>query len=153
MGNFRKDALPDPRSYLDSERLKQIGRGKWITSECRLHGGSDSLRWNLTTGGWVCMACGEHGGDVLAYHMAAHGLEFVEAAKALGAWEETGTSLQPLSAKPLPAGAALEVLSFEALLVAVAASNVAKGVQLTDLDKSRLHLAAKRIATIQEAYQ
>jgi hypothetical protein len=99
------------------------------------------------------MACGEHGGDVLAYHMAAHGLEFIEAAKELGAWEETGTPSAPRKPKPLPAGAALQVLSFEALLVAVAASNVANGVALTESDKERLLIAAKRIGAIQEAYQ
>jgi hypothetical protein len=153
MGEFRKDALPDPRSYIESQGLKLEGRGKWVTTECRLHGGSDSLRWNLSSGGWVCMACGEHGGDVLAYHMAAHGLEFIEAAKELGAWEEIGHPSASRTPKPLPAGAALEVLAFEALLVAVAAGNVANGVELKEIDKDRLHLAAKRIGTIREAYQ
>jgi hypothetical protein len=35
------------------------------------------------------MVCGAHGGDVLAFHMQRHGLRFIEAAQALGAWEET----------------------------------------------------------------
>jgi hypothetical protein len=41
----------------------------------------------LDTGGFRCMACGAHGGDVLAFHMQRYGLAFIEAAKALGAWE------------------------------------------------------------------
>jgi hypothetical protein len=85
--------------------------------------------------------------------MKVNGLEFIEAAKELGAWEETGSPSAPQKPKPLPAGAALEVLAFEALLVAVAASNLAKGVALTQTDRERLHLAAKRIGTIQETYQ
>jgi hypothetical protein len=33
------------------------------------------------------MACGKHGGDVLAFHMQRYGLRFQDAAKQLGAWE------------------------------------------------------------------
>ena len=33
------------------------------------------------------MTCGAKGGDVLAFHMQRHGLRFIEAARALGAWE------------------------------------------------------------------
>ena len=49
------------------------------------------MRVNTQTGAYCCMAgCGARGGDVLAYHMAAHGLAFVDAAKALGAWIDDG---------------------------------------------------------------
>jgi hypothetical protein len=33
------------------------------------------------------MACGARGGDVLAFHMQRYELRFIDAAKALGAWE------------------------------------------------------------------
>jgi hypothetical protein len=33
------------------------------------------------------MACGAAGGDVLAFHRRRHGMTFIEAARALGAWE------------------------------------------------------------------
>jgi hypothetical protein len=42
----------------------------------------------VASGGYKCMACGEHGGDVLAHHMRRYGLGFVAAVKALNAWEE-----------------------------------------------------------------
>ncbi|MDB5956740.1 toprim domain-containing protein [Ramlibacter sp.] len=90
MGELKRDELPDAHNYIEAQGLKAVGHGKWITTECRLHGGSDSMRWNTDTGGWVCMACGEHGGDVLAYHQKAHGLSFIEAAKDLRAWSELG---------------------------------------------------------------
>ena len=43
---------------------------------------------------------------------------------------------------------ALACLEFEALFVAVAASNVAQGVELSEADLERLWLASTRITTI-----
>lgn len=132
MGEFIRDRLPDPVSFFDAEGLKLVGPGKWRTTECRFHGGSDSMRINIETGSWVCMACGAKGGDVLAYEMQIHGREFVEAAKALGAWEEAAAP-RGIRHKPLPfsARAALEVLRFDALHCVVAACNLAQGLTLT----------------------
>lgn len=152
MGEFIKDRLPDSVSFFEAEGLKLDGRGKWRTSECKFHDGSDSMRINTTTGGWICMACGIKGGDVLAYHMAAHDLDFINSAQALGAWQEDGKPNGTHRPKPLPAGDALRVLAFESLLTAVAAGNIAHGVQLTDTDRARLMVASKRITTIQEAF-
>jgi hypothetical protein len=153
MSEFIKTALPDPASYFEAEGLKLDGRGKWRTTACMFHDGSDSLRINTQSGGWICMACGIKGGDVLAYHMAAHGLEFIDAAKALGAWQDDGKPHAPQRPKPLPASAAIQVLAFEALLTAVAAGNIANGVHLTDEDRTRLLVASQRITTISEAFQ
>lgn len=44
-----------------------------------------------------------------------------------------------------PATDILRCISFEALLVAISACNIAKGIQLTDEDKQRLMVAAGRI--------
>ena len=83
-----RDRLPEPQGYFEGQGLVLVGRGPWRTTGCAFHGGSDSMRVNLRSGGFCCMAgCGARGGDVLAYHMAAHGLGFVEAAQDLGAWE------------------------------------------------------------------
>lgn len=152
---FDRVRLPDPASYFESQGLKLTGpRGaKWKTTECQFHGGSDSMRVNVHSGGWVCMACGAKGGDVLAYHMAAHGLEFVDAAKALGAWIDDGKPQARQKPAPLPPRAALSVLAFESTLAAVAAGNVAHGIDLTDADRARLMKAAGRINLIAEAYQ
>lgn len=47
--------------------------------------------------------------------------------------------------RPFPASDALRACSFEAALASVAASNLARGVQLTDADRDRLLLAASRL--------
>jgi len=149
---FDRDRLPDPASYYDAQGLRLTGPGKWKTTACPFHGGSDSLRINAASGGWCCMACGEKGGDVLAFHMAAHGLEFIDAAKALGAWVDDGRPAPAHRPAPLPLRAALEVLAAEATLVAVAGANVAHGVQLTDTDRRRVLRASGRITKLAEAY-
>lgn len=149
---FDRSLLPDAASYFESEGLKLTGRGKWRTTECKFHDGSDSMRINITTGAWVCMNCAAKGGDVLAYYMATSGEEFVQAAKSLGAWIDDGKPARPQRAAPLPPRAALEVLGFECNLTAVAAGNLAHGVTLTDADRSRLLLAAGRINRLVEAY-
>lgn len=154
MGEFRKDDLPDPRTYFEGEGLKLKGRGAWRSTGCTFHGSRETMRVNLKTGAFVCMAgCGARGGDVLAYHMAAHGLDFVGAARALGAYRDDD---KPHAGPTRPAGlaprAALEVLAFEAQLAAVAAGNLAQGVDLSDADRMRLLTAADRITTVAEMF-
>lgn len=150
--SFDHDRLPGATDYFEGEGLTLKGPGKWKTTACNFHGGSDSLRINVASGAWVCMACGAKGGDVLAHYMQSHGLEFVEAAKALGAWIEDGKPQRPQKPAPLPPRAALQVIAFEATLAAVAAGNVAHGVTLTEPDRCRLLTAAARITRLVEAY-
>lgn len=149
---FERDRLPDPQSYFEAQGLK-LGRGKkWVTTACTFHRGSDSMRINLHSGAWVCMACNAKGGDVLAYHMALHGLEFIDAAKELGAWVDDG---RPAPANPAPftPRQALDVLMTEVNLIAIAAGNVANGVTLSNNDRTRLMQAAGRVLRIAEVYQ
>ena len=147
---FDRNLLPDTTGYFEAQGLKLTGprSAKWKTTACPFHGGSDSMRINTATGAWVCMSCGESGGDVLAYSMKLHGLEFVEAAKQLGAWVDDGKPQRPQKPTALPPRAALEVMAFECCLVAVAAGNLAKGVTLSDADRARLMVAAGRINRI-----
>lgn len=151
---FERNRLPDAVSYYEAEGLHLIGpnSAKWKTTACQFHGGSDSMRVNTKTGAWVCMSCGAKGGDVLAYHMQLHEMEFIEAAKVLGAWVEDGGPIRTHKATALPPRAALEVLSFEATLVAVAASNVAAGRELSDIDRRRLMVCANRINRLVEDF-
>lgn len=153
--SFQRNDVPDWHAYAEREglTLKYPPRATWGTTECRFHNGSDSMRVNLKTGGWCCMNCGAKGGDVLGYHMEAHGLEFIEAARQLGAWVEDSQQAPQQKPTPLPPRAALQVLAFEATLAAVAAANVAHGVKLADQDRFRLLTAAARINRIAEAYQ
>ena len=151
MGEFVKDQLPDPVSYYESEGLT-LTRGKtWRTARCEFHGGSDSMRINIQTGAFVCMAgCGARGGDVLAYHMAAHGLGFVDAAKALGAYREDGKAYTgPTRPTPIPARALLEVAAFELMVCAMVLADALNG-RLADADFDRFRDAAGRVIHIAE---
>ena len=150
---FDRRNLPDAVSYYESEGLKLTSRGKWRTTACQFHGGSDSMRINADSGAFACMAgCGARGGDVLAYHMAQHGLEFVEAAKALGAWIDDGKPATQHKPTPLSPRQALEVLAAECNLVAIAAGNMAQGVHLTIAERQRLLTASNRITRLVEVF-
>ncbi len=149
---FDRTRLPDPATFYEETGLSLAGRGKWRTTGCVFHNSNDSMRINLQTGAFVCMAgCGAKGGDVLAYYMAVHGAEFVDAAKALGAWVDDGRAAPPRPT-PLSPRAALSVLKFEAVVVAIAAGNVAQGVNLSSLDRGRLLQAAGRIGRVAEIF-
>ncbi len=151
--SFDRTRLPEPLGYYEGQGLQfKERKGKWRTTACNFHGGTDSLRINTDSGAFVCMAgCGARGGDVLAYHQAHAGLDFINAAKELGAWVDDGNPA-PAPPTPLPARDALAVLAVEANLVAVAAANVAHGVTLAQADLQRLMMAAGRIARIVEVF-
>lgn len=146
MGEFNRDRLPDPVSYFESEGLTLRGAGKWRTTRCEFHDGSDSLRVNTESGGWVCMACGEKGGDVLAYAMRRHGLEFVEAARMLGAYTDDG---KPHRGPVRPAGLSMRdcmaVIGFELLVFSIIVSDLRRGIAPTETDMLRLWESVGRI--------
>jgi hypothetical protein len=86
-GRFQRNHLPSPAAYFDSIGLKLHGRGEWRSALCSFHDDTQpSLRVHHTTGAFRCMACGAHGGDVLAFHQLRTGLGFADAARDLGAW-------------------------------------------------------------------
>lgn len=151
---FDRNLLPEPQNYFESLGLKLTGpaRSKWKTTRCEFHGGSDSMRINTSTGGWVCMSCDAKGGDVLAYEMQRTGTEFVQAAQALGAWIGTGQPPTHHRPAPLPPRAALQVLGAECNLIAVAGGNIARGIALQDVDLQRLLVATNRVIRLVEAY-
>lgn len=150
--SFDRTRLPEPIAYFEACGLSLSTKGKWRTTRCDFHDGSDSMRINVATGGWVCMSCAAKGGDVLAYEMATTGADFVNAAKTVGAWVEDGKPETRGKATPLPARQAMSVLNFEATLTAVAAGNIANGVTLTDSDRARLFAAVGRITRLAEAF-
>ena len=87
---FNRDLLPNPSQYFRKQGLKLSGGGEWKSALCPFHSDTKpSLRIRLDSGGFKCMACGAHGGDVLAFHMKLHNMNFISAAKALGAWRRT----------------------------------------------------------------
>jgi hypothetical protein len=85
---FRRDRLPDPKDYYHKHFGALPTRSDWLTARCPFHEDHrPSLSVNLVHGGFCCHACGAGGGDVLDFHQRLTGLDFVAAAKALGAWE------------------------------------------------------------------
>ena len=150
---FERDRLPDPIAYFEGIGLALKGPGKWKTTRCNFHDGSDSMRVNTTSGAWVCMACGAKGGDVLAYEMQATGTEFVRAAQELGAWVDDGRP--PPTTKPaaLPPRAALAALAHETSLLFIEAARMTKGYVPTPDDIARMGQAAGTIQLIAQDYQ
>ncbi|MDQ3797604.1 MAG: CHC2 zinc finger domain-containing protein [Pseudomonadota bacterium] len=85
---FRRDQLPDPKDYYRQQFGALPTRNDWLTACCPFHEDHrPSLSVNLVHGGFCCHACGMRGRDVLDFHRCLTGLDFVAAAKALGAWE------------------------------------------------------------------
>ena len=87
-GRFERKWLPQPAIYFEArEGLGLTGRGHWRTAPCPFHDDTrPSLRVNLESGAFRCMACGAKGGDVLEFHRQRHGLSFLQAARDLDAW-------------------------------------------------------------------
>ena len=148
---FDRERLPEPLGYYESQGLTfRERKGRWRTTRCEFHQGSDSMRVNTQTGAWCCMACNAHGGDVVAYEMAAHGLTFIEAAKQLGAWIDDGKPQQHRRPKALPAHEALELIKRESNLVDIEAARLANGHAITNDIKTRLLQAAGTINHVLE---
>ena len=85
---FNRDRMPQPAEFYVGQGIKLLGGGAWRSALCPFHNDKNpSLRVFLDTGAFRCMVCGAKGGDVLAFYMLRHGLRFIDAAKALGAWE------------------------------------------------------------------
>lgn len=152
---FHRELMPAPLDFYQDQGLTLVGKGKWRTTSCTFHGGSDSLRINVASGGYLCMACGAKGGDIVAYLMAANDLDFVSAAQQLGAWVDdpngspaTDTS-QP---RRMPASDALGVIAVECTLIVIAAGNIAHGVKLPAADLTRVMEASNRVTRIQELF-
>ena len=88
-GKFVRQLLPSSLTYYESQGINLNGSGAWRDAICPFHKDTKpSLRINVEKGAYRCLACGAHGGDVLAFHQHKHGLNFVEACKQLGAWTE-----------------------------------------------------------------
>lgn len=151
-GRFDRERLPEPLAYYTETAglTFRERRGRWRTTRCDFHGGSDSMRINTETGAFCCMACGASGGDVLSHYMRLHGLSFVEAARALGAWiDDPRAPLVPINRRPagLSASDALSLLRADFELVAIAALRIARG-RGDERDRRAVLEAAERIRAV-----
>ena len=152
---FKSEKLPEPINFFSENGLELIGKGKWRTTKCIFHGGSDSMRVNVSKGAWVCMAgCGARGGDVLSYYMAVNGVDFVSAAKALGAWDEASAkpSVQH-KPKPISCRDALEIMIAEINLLALAVLSLSISKSMPEQDRQRIIKAVSRINMIAEYFR
>lgn len=142
---FNRDALPEPQQYFEERGFALVGRGNWRTTRCELHGGSDSMRVNLRSGGWCCMACGAKGGDVLAFHMQTMGMDFQQAARDLGAWTGGNAPAKPRAPSGLSARDALELAAFELRIAMVVLSDARRGALPAEADWQRFLIAVGRV--------
>lgn len=84
---FHKDRLPNPLEYFEQNGFPLVGQGEWRSAICPFHGDTKpSLRVRIETGAFRCLACGEKGGDLLAFHQKRFGMSFKDACIALGVW-------------------------------------------------------------------
>jgi DNA primase len=154
MGEYRRDLLPDAESYHQGTDSALTGPGAWGTKACPFHGGSDSMRVNRRSGGWRCMACGEKGGDVLDFHRELHGLDFIEAARALGAYVEDGMPHRGRATPTtLPAREAMELAAMELKVALVVISDIRRGVIPSDADWLAYLEAAGQVETLAMEYR
>lgn len=85
---YRRERLPDPANYYRKHLDRIRVRGEWADARCPFHEDAHaSLSVSLSHGGYLCHACGASGGDVLDFHRRLAGMGFIDAAKALDAWE------------------------------------------------------------------
>jgi hypothetical protein len=152
---FRRDWLPDPRSYYEGQGLKLTGRGPWCSTSCAFHGSRSTMRINMASGGFICMSCCAKGGDIVAYHRAAYGLDFVDTCMALGAWQGPTDGAADRLVRPtqLSARDAIGLIRVELMVVCVAAANVGQGCVLTDRDRVRVMRAGGRVQHVLDTFQ
>jgi hypothetical protein len=154
MGKLHRDRLPDPITYFDGQGIQLTGNGPWRTGACRFHGGSDSLRVQVRSGAWCCMACHVKGGDVLSYEIQRHGRGFIEAARSLGAYEtDDKPYLGPTRPSTLAARDALHLLANEVLVATVVIAGIKSGRIPSDEDSKRYIEAAARIDFLASEYR
>ena len=127
-GAFNRDAVPAWPTYADTQGLTLHGRGRWRNIICDFHADTaPSMRVNVESGGWACMACGAKGGDTLAHYMQRTGDDFVQAAKALGAWDTAKQVHTERKARSLSASDAMQVVARELLVLVLKARRQSSG--------------------------
>ena len=147
------DALPEVVGrYVELRKA-----GSDFKGSCPFHSErTPSFSVSPSRGTYHCFGCGAHG-DAVSFLMEHASLPFVEAvrevARTLGIAVPTSANHStPRRQTTLTAREALALLERESMLIAVAAANIARGVQLTDEDRKRVLSAAGRIAAIREEH-
>ncbi len=144
--SFNKDLLPAPADYYEGQGLNIAKRGSkgWRATNCPFCESRDNGNINTDSGAFHCWGCGAKGGDIVAFHMAMHGVDFVDAVKALGAWVGDGKPANRAKPMPISYRDGLSLIANEAQLIAIAGAAMRKE-PLTEQDFARVLQAAGRI--------
>ena len=82
---LNRSGMLSVETYLDREGLDWKKSGAAALLRCPFHDDTrPSLLLNLADGHYRCLACGERGGDLIAFHRQRTGLGFAEAVRELG---------------------------------------------------------------------
>ncbi len=99
---FSRERLPSAASFYANElgKLSRPSRG-WATARCPFHQPDKrpSLSVNLTGGGFLCFSCQARGGSIIDFLMLRDRVDFMTAAKRLGAWRDLTESERSLLAE------------------------------------------------------
>lgn len=126
------------------ENVKRTGDGRWL-ARCPAHDDKHpSLSVKETAEGVVLLKCWS--GCSAAEVVAAAGLDMTVLFP-----EKTIVAGKP-ERRAFPASDILRAVSFETMIVSLAAAQVAKGKPLSDTDLERLKLAASRLQAAAEEY-
>lgn len=124
--------------------VRRTGPGRWL-ARCPAH---DDRKASLSIRGL-------DDGRVLVHDFAGCDVESVLAAVGLAfdaLYPKRALGEFRAERRPFPAADVLRAIAFEALLVAVAASNLARGISMTDIERERLMTASARIQAAVECF-
>lgn len=121
------------------EGVRRTGKDRWMC-RCPSHGDrTQSLSVRELDDGRVLVHC--FAGCDVASVLGAVGLNIEDL------FPDQAPANNKGERRPFPASDVLRALAFEASVVAIAAGALARGTQLTEVDRKRLFLAAQRINT------
>jgi hypothetical protein len=127
------------------ENVKRTGDGRWI-ARCPAHADrSPSLSVQETRDGVVLIKC--HAGCSAHEVVSAVGLDMTALFP-----EKINDHGKPMK-RPIPAADVLRCVSFETMIVSLAASDMAKGKRLSAENLERLKLAASRLHAAAGAFE
>ena len=125
------------------ERVRQTGKAKWV-ARCPGHADrTPSLAVSETADGRLLIHC--FSGCATWEVLSACGLGFDALFPERPLGHHAARERRPFNPSDV-----LTCLRFESLIVAVAAGNLAQGINLTDVDRERLTIAASRIQVAAE---
>lgn len=127
------------------ESVKRTGQGRWL-ARCPSHADRrPSLSVRELDDGRTLVHC--FGGCSVLEVLGAVGLDMDVLFP-----EKSGADFKP-ERRPFPASDILRAVSFETMIVSLAAAQMARGERLSENDQDRLKVAATRLQAAAEAYE